>query len=103
MFRVKRFFVPDTRGDGGERGERVTGLGEIVMILDLHRQGSGVSAIARRTGLDRKTVHKVIAGGLEPPVYGPRPHRVTQLQPFEPYLRERLAAVPEADRAPPAP
>jgi transposase len=26
------------------------------MILDLHRQGAGVSAIARRTGLDRKTV-----------------------------------------------
>jgi transposase len=73
----------------------VTGLGEIVMILDLHRQGAGVSAIARRTGLDRKTVRKVIAGGLEPPVYGPRPRRVTQLQPFEPYLRERLAAVPE--------
>ena len=65
------------------------------MILDLHRQGAGVSAIARRTGLDRKTVRKVIASGLEPPVYSPRPPRVTQLQPFEPYLRERLAAVPE--------
>jgi transposase len=65
------------------------------MILDLHRQGVGVSAIARRTGLDRKTVRKVIAGGLEPPIYGPRSRRVTQLQPFEPYLRERLAAVPE--------
>jgi transposase len=64
------------------------------MILDLHRQGAGVSAIARRTGLDRKTVRKVIAGGLEPPVYGPRQRRTTQLQRFEPYLRERLAAVP---------
>jgi DNA-binding GntR family transcriptional regulator len=30
------------------------------MILDLHRQGVGVSAIARRTGLGRKTVRKVI-------------------------------------------
>lgn len=65
------------------------------MILDLHRQGVGVSAIARRTGLDRKTVRKVIASGLEPPVYGPRPPRVTRLRPFEPHLRERLAAVPE--------
>jgi len=65
------------------------------MILDLHRQGANVSAIARRTGLDRKTVRKVIASGLEPPVYGPRPPRVTRLQPFEAYLRERLAAVPE--------
>ena len=37
------------------------------MIRDLHRQGVGVSAIARRTGLDRKTVRKVIAGGLWSP------------------------------------
>jgi len=65
------------------------------MILDLHRRGAGVSAIARRTGLDRKTVRRVIASGLEPPVYGPRPPRMTRLRPFEPYLRERLAAVPE--------
>ncbi len=65
------------------------------MILDLHRQGAGVSVITRRTGLDRKTVRKVIAGGLEPPVYGSRPPGVTRLQPFERYLRERLAAVPE--------
>src|SRR5208283_4108899 len=77
------------------RGEPVIRLGEIVMILDLHRQGANVSTIARRTGLDRKTVRKVIASGLEPPVYGPRPPRVTRLQPFEAYLRERLAAVPE--------
>ncbi len=65
------------------------------MILDLHRQGAGVSAIARRTGLDRKTVRKVITSGLEPPAYGPRQAKVTQLQPFEQYLRERLGAVPE--------
>jgi transposase len=65
------------------------------MILDLHRQGAGISAIARRTGLDRKTVRKIIASGLEPPAYSPRQPRITQLQPFEPYLRERLGAVPE--------
>ena len=70
-------------------------LGEIVMILDLHRQGAGISAIARRSGLDRKTVRKVIASGLEPPAYGPRQPRMSQLQPFERYLRERLGAVPE--------
>ena len=65
------------------------------MILDLHRQGAGISAIARRTGLDRKTVRKVIASGLEPPAYGPRQPKVTKLQPFERYLRERLDVVPE--------
>jgi transposase len=65
------------------------------MILDLHRQGVSVSAIARRVGLDRKTVRKYIASGLEPPTYGPRKPRPTQLAPFEPYLRERVAAYPD--------
>ena len=50
------------------------------------------SAIARQVGLDRKTVRRYIARGLEPPVYGPREPRTTQLQQFERYLRERIAA-----------
>ena len=62
-------------------------LGELVMILDLHRQGLGVSAIARRVGIDRKTVRKYIERGLEPPAYGPRKPRPRQLEPFEAYLR----------------
>ena len=65
------------------------------MILELHRQGVTVSAIARRVGLDRKTVRRYITDGLEPPVYGPRKPRTTQLQRFEHYLRERLAAFPQ--------
>lgn len=76
-------------------GAAVVRLGEVVMILDLHRRGVGVSAIGRRAGLDRKTVRKVIASGLEPPVYGPRQPKLSKLQPFERYLRERLEAVPE--------
>jgi transposase len=70
-------------------------LGEIVMILELHRQGVTVSAIARRVGLDRKTVRRYLARGLEPPIYGPRKPRTTQLQRFERYLRERIAAFPQ--------
>src|SRR5215217_7242695 len=73
----------------------VVRLGEIVMILDLHRQGLSVSAIARRTGLDRKTVRRYVERGLEPPVYGPRQPRGTLLDPFSRYLRERVAAFPE--------
>ena len=65
------------------------------MILDLHRQGLSVSAIARRTGLDRKTVRKYVESGLEPPAYGPRQPRPTKVSPFEPYLRERVAAYPD--------
>jgi transposase len=64
------------------------------MILDLHRQGLTVSAIARELGLDRKTVRKCIARGLEPPVYGPRQPRKRLLDPFVRYLRERVTAYP---------
>jgi transposase len=44
-------------------------LGELIMILDFYRQGLSVSAIARRVGIDRKTVRKYIERGLEPPSY----------------------------------
>ena len=47
-------------------------LGELMMILELHRQGLPITAIARRTGRDPKTVRKYIERGLEPPAYGPR-------------------------------
>jgi len=64
------------------------------MILDLHREGLSVSAIARQLELDRKTVRKYIERGLEPPAYGPRKSRSRQLKPFEPYLRRSVAAYP---------
>jgi transposase len=65
------------------------------MILDLHRQGLSVSAIARQLERDRKTVRKYIERGLDPPAYGPRHPRSTVVTPFAPYLRERIAAFPE--------
>ena len=65
------------------------------MILELHRQGVTVTAIARRVGLDRKTVRGYIARGLEPPVYGPRKPRMTQLLRFECYLGERVTTFPQ--------
>lgn len=69
-------------------------LGELVMILDLHRQGLSVTAIGRQLNLDCKTVRKYIARGLEPPAYKPRPPREHHLDPFIAYLRERVAAYP---------
>jgi transposase len=82
-------------GPFSQRGVSLVRLGEIVMILELHRQGVTVSAIARQVGLDRKTVRRYIARGLEPPAYGPRKPRTTQLHRFEHYLRERIAAFPQ--------
>jgi transposase len=65
------------------------------MILDLHREGVSISDIARRSGLDRKTVRKYIARGLEPPVYTRRPPRPLSIDGFASYLRERVVAFPE--------
>jgi transposase len=73
----------------------VVRLGDVVVILDLHRQGLSVTAIAERIGVDRKTVRKYIERGLEPPVYQPRPPRPTKVAPFERYLQERVTAYPE--------
>ena len=69
-------------------------LGELVMILDLHRQGLSVSAIARQIGVDRKTVRTYIAKGLEPPAYKKRLPKEGLVASFEPYLRDRLATYP---------
>jgi transposase len=69
-------------------------LGELVMILELYRQGLKISAIARQLGIDRKTVRRYIERGLEPPSYGPRPRKQKSTDAFLPYLRERLTAYP---------
>jgi transposase len=78
----------------GREGEAVIQLGELVMILDLHRQGLTVSAIARRVGVDRKTVRKYIEKGLAAPSYGPRKPRARLLEPYQRYLRQRVTAYP---------
>src|SRR3546814_5730359 len=66
----------------------------MIMILDLHRQGLSVSAIARESGFDRKTVRRYIERGLEPPRYGPHKPRPRLLDPYTAYLRERVMAWP---------
>jgi transposase len=66
-------------------------LGELVMILDSHRQSVSVSAIARQLGLDRKTVRthiaKIDGAGLQAAATAPD-------RSVRAYLRERLAAFP---------
>ena len=73
----------------------VVKLREIVMIHDLKRQGLSVAAIARKVGLDRKTVRKYLDRGLEAPAYGPRLPRPRVLEPYEDYLCQRVASFPD--------
>jgi transposase len=65
------------------------------MILDLARQGLSVSAIARRTGHDRKTVRKYLERGMQAPAYTPREPAPSPLAPFHAFLRERVGRFPD--------
>ena len=67
---------------------------EVFMIHDLKRQGMGISEIARRTGLDRKTVRRRLAEGLGAPEYGPREARPRLIDDYGDYLRARVGAHP---------
>ncbi len=64
------------------------------MIFDMRRRGLSISAIARKTGLCRKTIRRHLKRGLENPVYGPRHPRPRLLDPYEGYLRERVESGP---------
>ena len=67
-------------------------LGEIVLIHDLKRQGLSVSAIARKLGMDRKTVRKHLEVGIASPAYSPRAAQPRLIEPYEDYLRARITA-----------
>ena len=75
-------------------GRLLIGNGELFVTHELRHQGLSISAIARRTGLDRKTVRKYLAQGLQGPRYGPRAPRAQLLDPYRAYLRERVEAFP---------
>ncbi len=71
-------------------------LGELMMILELHREGLSITAIARRTGRDPKTVRKYIERGIEAPAYGPRSvGRPSKLAHYMDFVRERVTAFPD--------
>ena len=70
-------------------------LGENVLIHDFKRQGLSVSAIARKLGLDRKTVRKHLEVAIAPPAYSPRAAQPRLIAPFEAYLRARITAWPD--------
>lgn len=58
----------------------------------LHRQGHGIKTIARQLGISKNTVRKYLKEPIELPAYASRPARPTKLEPFKPYILERIAA-----------
>ena len=70
-------------------------LEKIAVLQELKREGLSISAIARRTGLDRKTVRKHPDRGLAAPAYSPREPRPRRLEPYEGYLAGKIETCPE--------
>src|SRR5690606_8312507 len=67
------------------------GGGSVMEIMRLHAAGLSIREIARRTGFARNTVRKYLRNPVVPR-YGPRPRRPSKLDPFKPYLQQRMAA-----------
>lgn len=63
-----------------------------VEVVALHRRGWSISAIARHTGRDRKTVRAWLAGERRR-----RPAAPSVLEPYRAYLTQRLADDPHLD------
>lgn len=67
--------------------------GDVKDLQELKRQGLSISQISSVSGFDRKTVRKYLKEeGATVPQYTPRPERSTKLEPFRPYVEERLSA-----------
>jgi transposase len=66
---------------------------ERFVIKDLAHSGVSISEIARRTGHDRKTVRRAVQDPLLPPAVPPRrTWQQHKLDPYQPYLEQRIAA-----------
>jgi transposase len=61
-------------------------------ISELKREGLSIQAISQLTGFDRKAIRKYLLKPEGRPAYGPRQSPVSKLEPFKPYLKERLQA-----------
>ena len=66
---------------------------EWLLIRDLYSQGFRISEISRKTGFDRKTVRKYLRLKTLPEPQK-RPERKSKLDPFKPYILEKLKEGP---------
>ena len=66
--------------------------GDVHEFQELQRQGLSITRIRQITGYDRKTIRKYLAAPVVVPTYGPRAPRPSKLDPFQPFIEERLQA-----------
>lgn len=73
----------------------------LVDIHVLHRQGKSIRKIANELELSRNTVRRYLRNIASTPRYGPRATRKSKLDPFKPYILQRIeAAKPDWISAP---
>jgi transposase len=65
---------------------------EVQELKELQRQGMSFQGISKLTGWDRKTIRKYLQQPSALPEYGPRQAQASKLDPFKPYLEERMRA-----------
>lgn len=65
---------------------------DVQELTELQRQGMSIQGISKLTGWDRKTVRKYLLQPNAMPEYGPRRRQASKLDPFKPYLEERMRA-----------
>jgi transposase/transposase-like protein len=58
-------------------------------LQELKRQGLSISQIGALTGFDTKTIRRYLRES-QTPTYGPRSARPSKLDPYKPYIEERL-------------
>jgi transposase len=61
------------------------------MIREMYRKGVSISEIARRTGRDRKTIRQTVSAPDLLPLKHPRQVKVCKIDPYAPYLEQRMA------------
>ena len=70
----------------------------LILLRHYIQEGLSKSAVSRKLGISRRTVHRYLMAGDQEPSYGPRSKRPSKLDPFETYLRGRLEDYPELSR-----
>ena len=82
---------PSSRKEQEQQERRARRVARYEEVMALRAQGESLRAIARRTGLNKRTVQRYVeADGC--PELQPRARRHTQLERFIPYLQERWEA-----------
>ncbi|SPY08728.1 helix-turn-helix domain-containing protein [Oligella urethralis] len=68
----------------------------VVTIQVLKKRGQSIKAISRETGISRNTVKKYLNEKSTAPQYHRRANRVSKLDPYKPYIHQRIQSASPA-------